>query len=597
VAAAALQADPKAGSLTVRLDPAFAAAYPVTLDRAVHLTEATTPAVLGALAALPVPLSPTTTATGRMDADSPAAAAESQPLSAGAPTGAPKGAGLAAPLPLTAPRRGVRANGTGCSTDHGRPADAITLTYDCLAPVGQLLTVQAPTAQIGASEYWYDRAGNRTQRTQGPDASPLTTTYAYDKADRPTAAGAVAVTVNENGNLARRLGGTVDETFTYDQADRLVGAVIAEGGTPYTTAYTYDGDGLRRAKSSTLPGSAAAGYVHDVNRGLPLLLDDGTRSYVWGPPATNLGLLYAIDRSGNVLAYHANGRGGVVGLTDATRAVVQTYITDEYGVPTVQQGTVGTAQPFLFTGEPYDDETNLLHLRARFYDPGTGRFLTRDPFFGGLAAPPTLNRFVYAGNNPASLADPSGFSGWFPRPPSPFEEWLDNKVCTDPLSSLFCFLFGVRPQPGPGGTLGMGLDPLGNKPMEFGGDDIGARASNGLGDAAGGTRFVRDEAYTASRHTMGGSQVQRALRRGEEAHVFNESVDLSQLEGRVWSEGFYQGEIRGWHRWYLHTDSPIGRRVQAGRQDVALSTVEVKARLVGENVWEYHLVPRSRPAG
>jgi RHS repeat-associated protein len=181
-----------------------------------------------------------------------------------------------------------------------------------------------------------------------------------------------------------------------------------------------------------------------------------------------------------VLAYHANGRGGGGALTGGTGTVVQTYLTDEFGVPTVVQGGVGMSQPFLFTGEPYDDETNLLHLRARFYDPGMGRFLTRDPVSGALAAPPTLNRFVYAGNNPASLADPSGFSGWFPRPPSPVEEWLNNKVCTDPLSSLFCFLFGVRPQPGPGGTLSLGLDPLGNKPMEFGGDD----AVSGGGAAA-----------------------------------------------------------------------------------------------------------------
>ncbi|HXI17089.1 MAG TPA: hypothetical protein VNM48_12030, partial [Chloroflexota bacterium] len=167
------------------------------------------------------------------------------------------------------------------------------LTYDCLSPISQLLTVQAPTAEIGSSEYWYDRVGNRETRTQGPDASPLTTTYSYDKADRITSAGAVAITVDETGNLTRRLGGQVNDTFVYDQANQLVRAVIYESGTPVTTTYTYDGDGVRRSKSSTLPGSTAAAYVHDVNRGLPVLLDDGTRSFVWGPPITNQGLLYA----------------------------------------------------------------------------------------------------------------------------------------------------------------------------------------------------------------------------------------------------------------------------------------------------------------
>jgi len=197
---------------------------------------------------------------------------------------------MSAPLPLTSPRRGSAA-AEGCSPDHGTPADAITLTYDCLAPVSQLLTVLSPNS--GSSEYWYDLANNRTQRVQGPDGEQVTTAYTYTKADHLLTAGPVTVTVDQNGNLTRRLGGSVDDTFVYDQANRLVRAVIYESGTPATTTYTYDGDGMRRSKSSTLPGSTAAAYVHDVNRGLPVLLDDGTRSFVWGPPITNQGLLYA----------------------------------------------------------------------------------------------------------------------------------------------------------------------------------------------------------------------------------------------------------------------------------------------------------------
>ncbi|HEV2126893.1 MAG TPA: hypothetical protein VGW38_29435 [Chloroflexota bacterium] len=86
-------------------------------------------------------------------------------------------------------------------------------------------------------------------------------------------------------------------------------------------------------------GTSTSRYIHDVNRGLPTLLDDGTRSYVWGLPTSNLGILYALDRSGNLLGYHANGRGSIVALTDSGGSVVQMYITDEYGVPTVQQGS------------------------------------------------------------------------------------------------------------------------------------------------------------------------------------------------------------------------------------------------------------------
>jgi hypothetical protein len=50
----------------------------------------------------------------------------------------------------------------------------------------------------------------------------------------------------------------------------------------------------------------------------------------------------------------------------------------------------------------------LLYLRARWYDPATGRFLTRDPFPGLAALPQTQHPYVYARNNPINLTDPSG---------------------------------------------------------------------------------------------------------------------------------------------------------------------------------------------
>lgn len=50
-----------------------------------------------------------------------------------------------------------------------------------------------------------------------------------------------------------------------------------------------------------------------------------------------------------------------------------------------------------------DPETGLQYLRARYYDPGTGQFLTRDP-----AEALTREPYAYAGDNPLSFTDPSG---------------------------------------------------------------------------------------------------------------------------------------------------------------------------------------------
>jgi RHS repeat-associated protein len=67
----------------------------------------------------------------------------------------------------------------------------------------------------------------------------------------------------------------------------------------------------------------------------------------------------------------------------------------------VTSSTGSTANDWLFTGEQEDGETGLYFLRARYYDPETGRFLARDPLEFN-------QRYAYAGNNPATMVDPSG---------------------------------------------------------------------------------------------------------------------------------------------------------------------------------------------
>ena len=50
----------------------------------------------------------------------------------------------------------------------------------------------------------------------------------------------------------------------------------------------------------------------------------------------------------------------------------------------------------------------MVFLRARFYDPSIGRFLTKDPFPGYPSLPSTLHTYTYAMDNPVYLVDPSG---------------------------------------------------------------------------------------------------------------------------------------------------------------------------------------------
>ena len=61
-----------------------------------------------------------------------------------------------------------------------------------------------------------------------------------------------------------------------------------------------------------------------------------------------------------------------------------------------------------FTGREYDPESGLYYYRARYYDPGIGRFLSEDPigFLGGI------NFYNYTHNNPINFNDPLGFKTW-----------------------------------------------------------------------------------------------------------------------------------------------------------------------------------------
>lgn len=168
-----------------------------------------------------------------------------------------------------------------------------------------------------------------------------------------------------------------------------------------TETTTYDGDGVRVGQQvGTDPATA---FVNDVATPLPIVLDDGTRTYVWGPT----GIAWAVEGT-DLEVYHADRLGSVRAITDAGGAVTATFRTDEFGLSTASTGS--SDQPFGFTGEP-ETGSGLIHLRARTYDPALGRFLSRDTWPGSPVVSQTQNRYSYVGNNPAAQADPSGHCG------------------------------------------------------------------------------------------------------------------------------------------------------------------------------------------
>jgi len=99
--------------------------------------------------------------------------------------------------------------------------------------------------------------------------------------------------------------------------------------------------------------------------------------------------------------------GSVRQLTSLTGAVTDTYSYDAFG--NLLASTGSTPNNFLYRGEQYDSALGLEYLRARYYNPATGRFLSKDPWGGSLADPATLHKYSYVGGNPINYHDPTGW--------------------------------------------------------------------------------------------------------------------------------------------------------------------------------------------
>jgi len=99
-----------------------------------------------------------------------------------------------------------------------------------------------------------------------------------------------------------------------------------------------------------------------------------------------------------------DGHGDVTGLVSPAGELVLDYAYDPFGNETTAQTSYAATwdNPFRYCGEYWDEETQTYYLRARQYDPTTGRFLSEDPVQDGL------NWYIYCYNDPVQYWDPNG---------------------------------------------------------------------------------------------------------------------------------------------------------------------------------------------
>ena len=266
-------------------------------------------------------------------------------------------------------------------------------------------------------EYTFDRFGNRaTMLAMNEDYDDLyEITYTYDLNNRLTSEEkediiggtgfrTTSYTYDGNGNQLTKASVDGTETRTYNGFGQLTAiASTVSGSVP--ASYAYRPDGLRYSKT-TGSGDAAVTHIHAWD-GQNIVAEIGATNTINARYIRGLGLV-ARKIDNNHQYYQLNAHGDVLHLLDANGNMLVDYRYDAFGN---QSNPVATdTNPFRFCGEYYDQELGNYYLRARYYSPWLGRFISEDPFRGNLKAPLSLNLYLYCRNNPVFFVDPSGKS-------------------------------------------------------------------------------------------------------------------------------------------------------------------------------------------
>ncbi|MFC8620517.1 LamG-like jellyroll fold domain-containing protein [Micromonospora purpureochromogenes] len=305
-----------------------------------------------------------------------------------------------------------------------------SLTYDPLHRLKtDTLKNAAGTTTLGSITYGYDDNDNETSKVLTGFAGGKSNTYSYDLANRLTSwndgTTSVAYAYDDSGN--RTQAGT--RTFSFDARNQLLsssdgtaytytargtlkqtgagalafdtvsdafGQVISQEATGGVSTYEYDAVGR-----AVRPGFRYSGLGND-------LAQDGASTYTRGPggellgagAGTGAGSVYTwLDQHDDVVGqFTANG---------TTLTGSSTY--DPLGRVLASNGLVGSLG---YQSEWTDTTTGRVNMLARWYNPDTGQFDSRDTVANN-AVPESIdaNRFQYGEGNPLTTTDPTGHWG------------------------------------------------------------------------------------------------------------------------------------------------------------------------------------------
>ena len=304
-------------------------------------------------------------------------------------------------------------------------------------------------------DYYYDAAGNRTLKKICDDNGDTDVNYTYDLNNRLLEESTDYYAKNEtdvtkyvydnNGNQTKKIGyitkgvngspsqdlvsenelNNTYEIYKYNEFNEMTSF---ESNKESKWEYAYLPNGLRYRKSNA---SHFDRYVWDRNGNIIAEMNgEGnlTSKYVRGNKL--------ISKNGNEY-YGYDGHGSVVNISNESGKSIKSYDYDAFGVELNKDAN--DTNLFRYCGEQYDNETDSIYLRARYYSPSLGRFTTEDTYWnssnriygdkeykkGEIKYPDykaiiqSENLYIYCINNPTCYLDITGLN--------PEKKYIDSR--------------------------------------------------------------------------------------------------------------------------------------------------------------------------
>jgi RHS repeat-associated protein len=276
------------------------------------------------------------------------------------------------------------------------------MSYDAASRLTHLLDQQADGAVIARHALTLDKRGNITQNLVQlplePSLQTLARSLPADRANQLRSYNGSAVTHDPAG----RMTGLMGHTYRYDARDLIT--EVSLGGTP-VASFAYNGDGHRVTRTL---GDQTTRFVIGPGGDLPKVLAETNaagsvqRRYVYG-----YGLLEQIDSANAARYYHYDPTGSTLALSNSSGVMSDRYAYTPFGETTASGATVN---PFRYVGKlgVMDDGNGMNYMRARYYRPDMGRFMSLDAVLGNAEEAQGLNRYAYVRGNPVMGVDPSG---------------------------------------------------------------------------------------------------------------------------------------------------------------------------------------------